>query len=117
MTGFDFPARLRNRFWDKALYAGFEENPLPSRRYESEMPCSGKCLVAKLFRFKLKLFSFFNPTLKLSRFIEKSNRFRLREILILFFACGNYHFVFFVFLLENVGTTARSLFGKFIILF
>ncbi|MCH1914514.1 hypothetical protein L9Z41_02305 [Leptospira noguchii] len=67
-------------------------------------------LVAKLFRFKLKLFSFFNPTLKLSRFIEKSNRFRLREILILFFVCGNYHFVFFVFLLENVGTTARSLF-------
>ncbi|EQA73270.1 hypothetical protein LEP1GSC059_0319 [Leptospira noguchii serovar Panama str. CZ214] len=42
-------------------------------------------LVAKLFRFKLKFFSFFNPTLKLSRFIEKSNRFRLREILILFF--------------------------------
>ncbi|EMM98575.1 hypothetical protein LEP1GSC021_3607 [Leptospira noguchii str. 1993005606] len=117
MTGFDFPARLRNRFWDKALYAGFEENPLPSRRYESEMRCSGKCLVAKLFRFKLKLFSFFNPTLKLSRFIEKSNRFRLREILILFFAWGTTTLYFLFSYWKMWELLQDHFFGKFIILF
>lgn len=114
MTGFDFPVRPRNRFWDKALYAGFEENLLPSRRYESEMRCSVKCLVAKLFRFKLKLFSFFNPTLKLSRFIEKSNRFRLKEIHNSLFRVGTTAFYFLskfiILFLKNVGTTARSLF-------
>ncbi|EMI71397.1 hypothetical protein LEP1GSC072_0989 [Leptospira noguchii str. Bonito] len=47
-----------------------------------------------MFRFKLKLFSFFNPTLKLSRFIEKSNRFRLREIHNSLFRVGTTAFYF-----------------------
>lgn len=61
IAGVSFPVRPRNRYWNldlRALYAGFEENPLPSRMYEIQ----NRRRRLKEGIHRIRMYSFFQRT-------------------------------------------------------